>query len=77
MPEITTLPKTTEEAIYGSVQMAEKGLIEKWWDKFRPEIIILSGGLSDWYRNYLPNEIILEPNLVHLGLYEVYKDMMH
>jgi len=77
MTEVSSLPKNTEEAIFGSVQLAERGLIEKWWDKFRPEIIILSGGLSFWYEKYLPREIIKEPNLVHLGLHQVFKDMTH
>ncbi len=77
MNQINTIPKDTEEAIYGSIQLAEKGMIEKWWDKFRPEIIILSGGLSFWYEKYLPKEIIKEPNLVHLGLHQLYKDLSH
>lgn len=77
MPEPSGLPKSTEEAIYASVQMAERGLYEKWWDSFRPEIIILSGGLSFWHKKYLPEQIILQPHIVHLGLYEAFKDMTH
>lgn len=77
MGELVGLPKSTDEAIYGSVQMAERGLIEKWWDRFRPELIVLSGGLSFWHKKYLPSEIILEPNIVHLGLYDAFKDMSH
>ena len=71
------LPKSTEEAIYGSIQMAEQGLYEKWWNRFRPELIVLSGGAASWHKKYLPNEIIESPYVVHLGLYEAFKDMTH
>lgn len=74
---LQTLPKSTEEAILGSVQLAESGLYEKWWDKFRPEIIVLSGGLAHWHKKYLPSEIIEQNHIVHLGLYEAFKDMSH
>lgn len=77
MNELTALPKSTEQAIYSSVQMAEQGLYEKWWDRFRPEIIILSGGLAFWHKKYLPEQIIEQPHIVHLGLYEASKDMTH
>ena len=66
------IPKTTEDAMLASVQLAERGLFEKWWDLFHPEIIILSGGLAFWHKNYFPPEVILKPNIVHLGLQEVY-----
>lgn len=74
---LKSLPRNTEEAIFGSIQMAEEGLYQKWWDLFRPEIIVLSGGLAFWHKNYLPNQIIEKEHIVHLGLYEAFKDMSH
>jgi pantothenate kinase type III len=71
------IPKSTLEAMKSSIQIAERGLFEKWWDLFHPEIIILSGGLASWHQSYFPKDHILKPNIVHLGLQELYINSAH
>ncbi len=66
------IPRSTEDAMKASIQLAERGLYEKWWDLFHPEVIVLSGGLASWHQNYFPEELVLKPNIVHLGLQEVF-----
>jgi pantothenate kinase type III len=71
------IPKSTEDAMKASIQLAERGLYEKWWDLFHPEVIVLSGGLSSWHQNYFPRELVLKPNIVHLGLQELFINSPH
>lgn len=71
------IPKSTEEAMKCSIQLAERGLYEKWWDLFHPEVIILSGGLASWHQDYFPPELVLKPNIVHLGLQELFINSPH
>lgn len=70
------IPSSTADAIYASVQLAEAGLFGKWREQFRPDLIISTGGLAQYHEKYLPTEAIFERDVVHLGLYEAYKDML-